>query len=74
MSSASISPSPRKKTNQNGASDTYGKLYDALEGAHNLSKENMISIFKSGEELKTEIIKDLSQKLSKPTLISPSKA
>ena len=60
LKTASIDPSPRKKVNHHGARDTYGKLYDALEGAHNLSKENMLSIFKGGEELKTEIITDLT--------------
>ena len=61
----------RRKKKLSHAKDTYGSLYDALEDAHNLSKENMLSVFKEGENLKTEIIQDLSKKLKNPTLVAP---
>ena len=62
------------KNKAGGAPDTYGKLYEALENAHNVSKEKMISVFQEGEKFKADIIIDLDRKLANRTVVSPSKA
>ena len=70
------SPKPkrmRQAKQADKAPDTYGQLYEALEGAHEMSRKNMLQAFQSGEKIKEGIMRNLGEKMGASTVVSPSK-